>query len=97
MHHGRNHKRRAAITASGPQPIDSGMTPFERNFLFVSDELAPFTEADRQLVLNWHRRMTPGEIGKDLRAKGFVPEFVDDEPRHYLSWRDSRTYIEEYS
>lgn len=32
----------------------------------------------------WHRRMTPGEIGKNLRAKGFTPEFVDDEPRTYL-------------
>lgn len=41
--------------------------------------------------------MTPGEIGRDLRAKGFTPIFVDDEPRTYLFWgtRDGRTYIDE--
>lgn len=28
--------------------------------------------------------MTPGEIGQDLRAKGFVPEpWQEDEPREY--------------
>lgn len=63
-------------------------------------ELAPFTaKADRQLLLKWHRRMTPGEIGQDLRAKGFTPEFVDDEPRRYLGYfcqTPNRLYIEEY-
>lgn len=43
--------------------------------------------------------MTPGEVGRDLREKGFVPEFVDDEPRTYLGFysRDpNRTYIDVY-
>lgn len=46
-----------------------------------------------------HQRMTPGEIGKDLRNKGFVPEFVDDEPRRYMGLRfasANRIYCEEY-
>ena len=41
--------------------------------------------------------MTPGEIGKDLRSKGFTPEFMDDEPRDYLGYYShdpNRTYFD---
>lgn len=47
--------------------------------------MAPFTEADFDYLAKQHRRMTPGEIGKDLRARGFTPApFDETEPRTYL-------------
>lgn len=51
------------------------------------------------MFVKFHRRMTPGEIGRDLRAKGFTPAFVDDEPRIYLGFFGGgldRVYIEDY-